>query len=156
MGGENSEIKDDTTMVVFESANFNGTSIRQTALSLGMRTEASSKFEKSLDPMMTIPAVQRACELVEMLECGDVLDGTIDIINYIPEPNVKEQTLVRLLGADRLDNNDKPNPNGYFDYVQGYTVSNGRVFFPKAEPFGQYLKDYLVKAGVPADSSGIL
>ena len=64
MGGENSEIMDDTTMVVFESANFNGTSIRQTALALGMRTEASGKFEKSLDPMMTIPAVQRACELV--------------------------------------------------------------------------------------------
>ena len=60
MGGENSEIMDDTTMVVFESANFNGTSIRQTALALGMRTEASGKFEKNLDPMMTIPAVQRA------------------------------------------------------------------------------------------------
>lgn len=90
MGGENSEILDDTTMVVFESANFNGTSIRQTALALGMRTESSGKFEKSLDPMMTIPAVQRACELVEMLGCGDVLDGTIDIINYIPEPKTVE------------------------------------------------------------------
>jgi len=85
MGGENSEIMDDTTMVVFESANFNGTSIRQTALALGMRTEASGKFEKHLDPMMTVPAVERACELVEMLECGDVLDGTIDVINYVPE-----------------------------------------------------------------------
>ena len=85
MGGENSEIMDDTTMVVFESANFNGTSIRQTALALGMRTEASGKFEKHLDPMMTIPAVQRACELVELLGCGDVLEGTIDVINYVPE-----------------------------------------------------------------------
>ena len=85
MGGENSEILDDTTTVVFESANFNGTSIRQTALALGMRTESSGKFEKNLDPMMTIPAVQRACELVEQLQCGDVLDGTIDIINYVPE-----------------------------------------------------------------------
>ncbi|MGN1025624.1 MAG: phenylalanine--tRNA ligase subunit beta [Faecousia sp.] len=86
MGGENSEIVDDTSMVVFESANFNGTSIRQTALALGMRTEASGKFEKNLDPMMTVPAVQRACELVELLGCGDVLDGTIDVIHYIPEP----------------------------------------------------------------------
>ena len=85
MGGENSEIMDDTTTVVFESANFNGTSIRQTALALGMRTEASGKFEKNLDPMMTLPAVERACELVEQLCCGDVLDGTIDIINYIPQ-----------------------------------------------------------------------
>ena len=86
MGGENSEITDDTTMVVFESANFNGTSIRKTALALGMRTDASGKFEKSLDPMMTIPAVERACELVELLQCGDVLNGTIDIINYVPQP----------------------------------------------------------------------
>ena len=103
MGGENSEIMDDTTMVVFESANFNGTSIRQTALALGMRTEASGKFEKNLDPMMTIPAVQRACELVEMLECGDVLNGTIDIINYIPEEKtlpLEPQKINRLLGTN--------------------------------------------------------
>lgn len=102
MGGENSEIKDDTTMVVFESANFNGTSIRQTALALGMRTEASGKFEKNLDPMMTIPAVQRACELVELLECGDVLDGTIDIINYVPETRklpLEPEKINHLLGT---------------------------------------------------------
>ena len=86
MGGENSEIMDDTTTVVFESANFNGTSIRQTALALGMRTEASGKFEKNLDPLMTVPAVERACELVETLECGDVLDGIIDIVNFVPAP----------------------------------------------------------------------
>ena len=84
MGGENSEIQDDTTTVVFESANFNGTSIRQTALALGMRTESSGKFEKNLDPMMTVLALQRACELVELLCCGDVLDGMIDVINYVP------------------------------------------------------------------------
>ena len=86
MGGLNSEILDDTVTVVFESANFNGTSIRQTALALGMRTESSGKFEKNLDPMMTVPALQRACELVELLSCGDVMDGIIDIINYVPQP----------------------------------------------------------------------
>ena len=103
MGGENSEILDDTTTVVFESANFNGTSIRQTALALGMRTESSGKFEKNLDPMMTVPAVQRACELVELLECGDVLDGTIDIIHYVPEPRtitLEPQKINALLGTD--------------------------------------------------------
>ena len=103
MGGENSEIKDDTTMVVFESANFDGTSIRQTALALGMRTEASGKFEKNLDPMMTIPAVQRACELVELLECGDVLDGTIDIINYVPSQRklpLEPEKINHLLGTN--------------------------------------------------------
>ena len=102
MGGENSEIMDDTTMVVFESANFNGTSIRQTALALGMRTEASGKFEKHLDPMMTVPAVQRACELVELLGCGDVLDGTIDVINYVPEAKtlpLEVEKVNRLLGT---------------------------------------------------------
>ena len=103
MGGENSEILDDTTTVVFESANFNGTSIRQTALALGMRTESSGKFEKNLDPMMTVPAVQRACELVELLECGDVMDGIIDIINYVPAPKTLElepEKINRLLGTE--------------------------------------------------------
>ena len=103
MGGENSEIMDDTTTVVFESANFNGTSIRQTALALGMRTEASGKFEKNLDPMMTVPAVQRACELVELLQAGDVLDGVIDVINYVPQPKalpLEPEKVNRLLGTD--------------------------------------------------------
>ena len=103
MGGENSEILDDTTTVVFESANFNGTSIRQTALALGMRTESSGKFEKNLDPMMTVPAVQRACELVELLECGDVMDGIIDIINHVPAPKTLElepEKINRLLGTE--------------------------------------------------------
>ena len=103
MGGENSEIVDDTTTVVFESANFNGTSIRQTALALGMRTDASGKFEKNLDPMMTVPAVQRACELVELLECGDIMDGMIDVINYVPSPRTLElepEKINRLLGTD--------------------------------------------------------
>ena len=102
MGGENSEIVDDTTMVVFESANFNGTSIRQTALALGMRTEASGKFEKNLDPMLTVPAVQRACELAELLQCGDVLDGMIDVINHVPQPRtipLEPEKINKLLGT---------------------------------------------------------
>jgi len=103
MGGENSEIVEDTTTVVFESANFNGTSIRQTALALGMRTDASGKFEKNLDPLMTVPAVERACELVELLECGDVLDGIIDIVNYVPQPKtlpLEPEKINKLLGTN--------------------------------------------------------
>ena len=88
MGGENSEIVDDTVDVVFESANFDGTCIRKTALALGMRTEASAKFEKGLDPLNTLPAVNRACELVELLGAGEVLDGVIDILNHVPQPTV--------------------------------------------------------------------
>ena len=102
MGGENSEIMDDTTTVVFESANFNGTSIRQTALALGMRTDASGKFEKNIDPMLTVPAVERACELVEMLGCGDVMDGIIDVLNYVPEAKtvkLEPEKINNLLGT---------------------------------------------------------
>lgn len=91
MGGANSEIEGDTAMVVFESANFNGPSVRRTAMALGMRTEASGRFEKGLDPMGTVEAVDRACELVEMLGCGEVLQGTIDVV-----PNAFEQKTVKL------------------------------------------------------------
>lgn len=103
MGGENSEIMDDTVDVVFESANFNGTSIRQTALALGMRTEASGKFEKNIDPLLTLPAVDRACELVELLGAGEVMDGVIDVLNDIPEPRTIElepDRINALLGTD--------------------------------------------------------
>ena len=79
MGGENSEIKDETVTVVFESANFEGASVRVTGKKNGMRTESSSRFEKGLDPENTIPALLRACELVELLGAGEVVDGLIDV-----------------------------------------------------------------------------
>ena len=77
-------------------------------------------------------------------------DTTGVYLSYIPEQQVKSQTLLKVLGADRLDNNNKAHSNGYFDYVEGYTVSDGRVFFPVAEPFGSYLYNYLVGKGVSA------
>ena len=80
-------------------------------------------------------------------------DTTGVYLSYIPEQQVKEQPIIRVLGADRLDNNNKAHSNGYFDYVEGYTVSNGRVFIPKVEPFGSYMRDYLVKRGVAADKA---
>ena len=103
MGGENSEIVDDTVDVVFESANFDGTCIRKAALSLGMRTEASAKFEKGLDPLNTLPAVNRSCELVELLGAGEVIDGVIDVLNHVPQPRTITMDPVRvnaLLGTD--------------------------------------------------------
>lgn len=84
MGGGNSEITDSTTTIVFESANFNGTCIRKTAIALGMRTDASGRYEKGLDPMNTVPAVERACELIEMLGAGEVVDGVIDVVAVEP------------------------------------------------------------------------
>lgn len=80
-------------------------------------------------------------------------DTTGVYLSYIPEQQVKEQPIIRVLGADRLDNNNKAHSNGYFDYVEGYTISNGRVFIPKVEPFGNYMRDYLVKRGVAADKA---
>ena len=74
-------------------------------------------------------------------------------LSYLPEPQTKDQPIIRALGADRLDNNNKPHPNGYFDFVEGYTVSNGRVFFPQAEPFGKGIYSFLVSRGVPADKA---
>ncbi len=103
MGGENSEIVSDTVDVVFESANFNGTCIRRAALALGMRTEASAKFEKGLDVLNTLPAVDRACELVELLGAGEVVPGVIDILNHVPQPTVlplEPDKINALLGTD--------------------------------------------------------
>lgn len=103
MGGANSEITDETTTIVFESANFLGHSIRKTAIALGMRTDASGRFEKGLDPLATVPAVDRACELVEMLGAGEVLDGTIDVLGKAPETTfieLDDKRINALLGTD--------------------------------------------------------
>ncbi len=86
MGGANSEIKDDTTTVVFESACFLGTNVRVTAKKNGMRTESSSRFEKGLDPENAMAGLLRACELIQLLGAGEVVDGTIDV--YPTKPTV--------------------------------------------------------------------
>ena len=103
MGGANSEIVGDTAMVLFESANFNGVSVRRTAMNLGMRTDASSRYEKGLDMMNTIKAVERACELVEELGCGEVVDGVMDVIAKEKAPTVvklEPEKINKLLGTE--------------------------------------------------------
>ena len=103
MGGANSEITDETTTIVFESANLLGHSIRKTAIALGMRTDASGRFEKGLDLFATVPAVDRACELVEMLGAGEVFDGTIDVLAKEPETTfieLDDKRINALLGTD--------------------------------------------------------
>ena len=103
MGGANSEITDETTTIVFESANFLGHSIRKSAIALGMRTDASGRFEKGLDLFATVPAVDRACELVEMLGAGEVFDGTIDVLAKEPETTfieLDDKRINALLGTD--------------------------------------------------------
>lgn len=103
MGGANSEIKDNTTTVVFESACFLGTSVRVTAKKNGMRTESSSRFEKGLDPENCFGGLERACELIEMLGAGEVVKGIIDVYPGKPEPTVLDldsDVINRFLGIN--------------------------------------------------------
>ena len=88
MGGKNSGIREDTTNVLFESASFVGSSVRTTSKKLGLRTESSSRFEKGLDPENALTAIQRACELVELLECGKVVPQIVDVYPCKPEKRV--------------------------------------------------------------------
>ncbi|EGT3615195.1 phenylalanine--tRNA ligase subunit beta [Clostridium perfringens] len=90
MGGLNSGVKDDTTEIVFESANFDGTNIRVNSKNLGLRTESSSRFEKDIDPNLAALALDRACALVEELGCGEVMEGTIDVYNNVKEEKTLE------------------------------------------------------------------
>lgn len=103
MGGEHSGINEGTHTVVFESANFKGSSVRVTAKKLGMRTESSGRFEKGLDAQNCLPAILRACELVEKLEAGSVVDGVIDVdnTNYKPtEIEFNADWTNKFLGTD--------------------------------------------------------
>lgn len=103
MGGFNSEVKEDTTCVVFESATFDGASVRQTAQRAGLRTEASSRYEKGLDANNTVPALERACQLVEMLGCGEVVGGMIDVVGNtkpLVTLNLRPEKINAFLGTD--------------------------------------------------------
>ena len=128
MGGANSEITEDTKTVVFESANFNGASVRVTSRALGMRTEASSRFEKSIDVEATVPAIERACQLIQLLNAGTVVDGIIDeypapkaqhVIDFEPD------RINRFLGTDLTE-----------DYMKDvlcklcFEVKDGKVYVP--------------------------
>nr|WP_297171177.1 phenylalanine--tRNA ligase subunit beta [uncultured Agathobaculum sp.] len=128
MGGANSEIEDDTRTVVFESACFHGATVRVTAKILGMRTEASGRFEKGLDPRMTLDAVNRACELVELLGAGEVVDGIIDVDNTDPTPKrlpFEPDRMNNLLGLSL----PAAEQQGYLEKL-GFTVENGEVIVP--------------------------
>lgn len=103
MGGFNSEIKDDTTTVVFESAMFDAASVRLTAQRVGLRTESSSRFEKGLDYTNTVPAIERACQLVEELGCGENVGGMIDVLGNVPESvsiKFRPEKINAFLGTD--------------------------------------------------------
>ena len=85
MGGENSMITDDVKTVLFEAATFNGANIRKSAKRVGLRTDASGKFEKGLDPYNAEAAINRACQLIEELGCGEVVSGIVDVHGELKE-----------------------------------------------------------------------
>lgn len=128
MGGEFSGIQDDTNTVVFESANFLGSSVRITAKKLGMRTESSGRYEKGLDSRMCLPAVERACQLVEMLGAGEVVGGYIDIDNVGDEPltiKFEPEWTNRFLGI----NLSEEKMISILEKI-GYKVENGVITVP--------------------------
>lgn len=123
MGGLNSEVKEDTTAIIFECANFDGTNIRVSSQKLGLRTEASSKFEKDLDPNLVEIAMNRACHLVEKLNAGEVMEGTIDIYEEKLEPHTLEissKWINEFLGT----NLSKEEMKGYLDRLDLFTEVN--------------------------------
>lgn len=103
MGGENSMITDDVDAILFEAACFDGTNIRLSGKKLGMRTDAQSKFEKGLDPNNASAAIDRACQLIEVLGCGEVVGGMVDVYGKVKEPHeipFQPDRINRLLGTD--------------------------------------------------------
>ncbi len=106
MGGENSMITDNVTTMLFEAACFNGANIRKSAKRLGLRTDASGKFEKGLDPRNALDAINRACSLIEELGCGEVVNGVVDVCEPLADLRVIDFTTERindLLGTDLQD-----------------------------------------------------
>ncbi|MCH1949909.1 phenylalanine--tRNA ligase subunit beta [Enterocloster sp. OA13] len=130
MGGENSKITDDVTTMVFESACFNGTNIRLSAKKVGLRTDASGKYEKGLDPNTAEEAVNRACQLIEELGAGEVIGGIIDIY-----PVKKEEKRIPFDAAriNRLLGTDIPEADmlEYFRMIElGYDADTKEVIAP--------------------------
>ena len=103
MGGENSKITDDVKTVLFEAATFNGANIRKSAKRLGLRTDASGKFEKGLDPRNAEAAINRACQLIQELGCGDVVGGMVDVCEPLKPLNriaFRPERINELLGTN--------------------------------------------------------
>lgn len=116
MGGENSKITDDVTTMLFEAATFDGTNIRKTGKKLGMRTDAQAKFEKGLDPNNAMEAMNRACQLIEMLGAGEVVGGAVDVYPVKKEPFTipyDAGKINALLGTDI----DEDTMVGYFEKI---------------------------------------
>ena len=139
MGGEYSGIMDDTTTIVFESACFNGTCVRRTAKALGMRTEASARYEKELDPNQTMRALKRALQLVQLLDAGDVVDGVVDCCKKVKEQVTVDwdyQWINRFIGFDLSEQQ-------MIDILKkiDFDVRDGKVYAPTFRNDIEHLAD---------------
>ncbi len=130
MGGENSMITDNVTTMLFEAACFDGTNIRLSSKKIGLRTDASSKFEKGLDPNNAIDAINRACQLIEELGAGEVVGGVADVYGKRREGRkilFDPEKINRLLGTQI----GKEEMLGYFQKIDlGYDAGTGEVLVP--------------------------
>ncbi len=130
MGGENSMITDHVDTILFEAACFDGTNIRRSGKKLGMRTDAQSKFEKGLDPNNASAAIDRACQLVEELGCGEVVGGIVDVYGKVKEPHqipFSAERINHLLGTDLSEEQML----GYFKALElEYNPETGMVVIP--------------------------
>lgn len=134
MGGLDSEIKEDTTEVIFESANFDGINIRVNSKKLGLRTESSSRFEKEIDPNLAEIAINRACSLVELLKCGEIMSGIIDIYDNpkeVKELTVEVSWINRFLGTSLTSEEMK----GYLDRLELFASIKGDKLVIKVPTF---------------------
>ena len=130
MGGENSMITDDVKTMLFEAACFDGTNIRLSSKKVGLRTDASGKFEKGLDPNNAIEAMNRACQLIEELGAGEVVGGVVDVYTTVKEGRnipFEPEKYNRLLGTDIA-------PETMLDYFKmldlGYDKEKNEILVP--------------------------
>lgn len=139
MGGEFSGIMDDTTTIVFESACFNGTSVRTTSKALGLRTEASGRYEKGLDPANCMPALKRALELVQQLDAGDVVNGIVDC------NQATEKAVVLDFNVDWINSfiGISLTPDKMQQILErlAFKVENGKIFVPSFRADVEHLAD---------------
>lgn len=130
MGGENSMITDNVTTMLFEAACFDGTNIRLSSKKVGLRTDASGKFEKGLDPNNAIEAINRACQLIEELNAGEVVGGVVDVYGKVKEGRrvpFDADKVNKLLGTDI----EKDTMLSYFEMLElGYDETAGEVVVP--------------------------
>ncbi|MCR4723306.1 MAG: phenylalanine--tRNA ligase subunit beta [Eubacteriales bacterium] len=136
MGGENSDITDDTKTVVIESANFNGTSVRNTSKKLGLRTESSARFEKGISPFLTKYACDRAASLLVEIGAAEYIDGVIDVRGEIAEPaevSMDMDWYNSFIGIDLTPQKAA----GYLDLLGFDTVISGSVITAKTPRFRQ-------------------